>query len=236
MKTITLPVATRPHYLKQMLDTLKENNLEGYKLYIACEPVREVINIARSIDFIETDVRYNSKVLGVRENPYRCIQQAFDDGSDFNVHLEDDIILSPDALDLANFYYEKFKDKPMTHINYGMFNYDSEPEEPEKIQVIEGKFVGLGWCTFKECWNKWFKPYWFDDKINAEVWSPQTIGWDWSIAAVAKTNNLTSLQPLASRSNHIGRVGGTYCGADFHDKTFPQIIINDEQVEEYEII
>jgi len=236
MKTITLPVATRPHYLRQMLDTLKENNLEGYKLYVNAEPNQAVIDVIRSVDFIPTTVIVNRDRLGVRQNPYNCIQRAFDDGSTFNVHLEDDIILSPDTLQLASWYYKEYKDKPLTHLNYGMFNYKSNPDEPDKIQVIEGKFIGLGWCTFKECWNKWYKPYWFDDKINAEVWSPQTVGWDWSIAAIAKTDNLTSLQPLTSRTNHIGRVGGTYCGADFHDKTFPQIIINDEEVDTFEVI
>jgi hypothetical protein len=54
------------------------------------------------------------------------------------------------------------------------------------------------------------------------------------MAAIAKKYSLTSLQPECGRSNHIGRTGGTYCGAQFHDQTFPQIQINQELKEDFD--
>lgn len=232
MKIITLPVATRPHYLKQMLNTLKQNNLDGWKLYVNAEPNKDVIDVINEIDFIETSLIVNSERLGVRHNPFNVLDRAFEDGAEFVFHIEDDLILSPDALDLANWYYDTFKDNPTTHINYGMFTYESDPDRPEDINVIVDKFVGLGWCTFSDNWYNYFQPNWFNDEINKVVWGPNTWGWDWSIAAIAKTQHLTSLQPLCGRSNHIGRSGGTYCAPAFHDQTFPQIVINNELKED----
>lgn len=232
MKIITLPVATRPYYLKQLLNTLKDNNLEGWKLYINSEPYEEVIKVVRSINFIETNILINKTYLGVRQNPFNVIDRAFDAGAEYVVHLEDDLIISPDLLDLAMWYYESFKDNPTKYLNYGFFNYDSDTDLPDDIIEVTDKFTGLGWSTFKECWYKWFYPNWFNDQINRQVWGPQTVGWDWSMASIAKTEYLKSLQPLCSRSNHIGRLGGTYCAAKFHDDTFPQIQVCQEDAKD----
>lgn len=234
MKAITLPVATRPHYLIQLLSTLKDNNLEGWTLYINAEPCVEVACVIRDIDFMPKSIVVNKTCLGVRQNPFNTINRAFSDGAEYVVHLEDDLIVSPDLLDLANWYYDNYRHNPTEFINYGFFNYESESEEPEQLKIVTDVFTGLGWSTFSACWYKWFVPNWFNDDINKEVWGPQTIGWDWSMASVAKTETLRSLQPHCSRSNHIGRNGGTYCAADFHDKTFPQIIINQELKEDFD--
>lgn len=230
MKAISLPVATRPHYLKQMLSTLKECNLNGYTLYVNAEPNQDVIDVVNDITFIETKLVVNKERLGVRRNPFNVLDRAFQD-ADFVVHLEDDLIVSPDALDLANWYYDTFKDDPTKYMAYGFFNYESDMDEPEEI-IQHARFNGLGWCTFKTNWNKWFRPIWFDDDINKRVWGPNTWGWDWSVQAVCKTEGLNTLIPSFGRSNHIGREGGTYCGAQFHDQTFTSLIINQDPVED----
>ena len=109
MKTLTLTVNNRPGYLRQLLDSLRRNNVDGYDLlYCAVEPgCPEVLDVCKAIDFIPTHVHLNAERLGVRENPYQALRAVFDMGSDFNVYLEDDLLVSPDALDLANWYLEQ---------------------------------------------------------------------------------------------------------------------------------
>ena len=119
MKVITLPVATRPHYLKQMLNSLRDNNLDGWTLYVNAEPNQEVIDVIKAIDFIEVSLVINTERLGVRKNPFNVLNRAFENGAEFVLHLEDDLILSPDAVDLANWYYDEYSDNPMDYLFSG---------------------------------------------------------------------------------------------------------------------
>lgn len=103
-KTMTCTANNRPHYLEQMLTSLSKNKTEGYHLYIQVEPGNpKTIEVCNNIDFMPTTIIKNRKKLGVRENPYKLLEKVFEiDGSDFNIYLEDDIIISPDVTSLAN--------------------------------------------------------------------------------------------------------------------------------------
>ena len=54
---------------------------------------------------------------GAKDNMFNVLNSAFEAGSTFNLHLEDDFLLAPDTVDLANWYYENFKSKPTTYIS-----------------------------------------------------------------------------------------------------------------------
>jgi hypothetical protein len=205
MKTITLTVSGRPQYLKPMLVSLKQNDLSGYEyLRINIEPGNpEVVDICNAIDFIPTSIYLNPSNFGVRRNPYEALKYVFQDGSDFNVYLEDDILLSHDAFRLADFHRRRFiNDRSVIACSF--HNYKSQKIE-DQVEFLE-EFVAIGFSLTKENWEKYFKPYWFDDAI-AEEQKIGGIGWDWSIRAVIKKFDLRVLTPVYSRSTHIGEYG-----------------------------
>ena len=116
--TITLGVTNRTDYVKQCLKTLREayeytnpafqNRL---KLLIACEPGDETRRICEDIDWIDKEVIMNDKKLGVRVNPYRILDYAFS-VSDFNLHLEDDLVFSKDLFRLLEIYEKTERENP----------------------------------------------------------------------------------------------------------------------------
>ena len=232
MKSISIPVTNRPEYLRQTLECIKNNvRAIDYKLFINVEPLsEECIQICKDIDWIGTDVEVNAVRLGSDANPYRAIQRAFDAGSEFNVHFDDDLLIGPDTFHLLDWYYLTYKDAPLSYISYSVFNYNSDPAFPDKLDTVYKYFSGLGWAVFREGWDAWYKTNWFDDRISRSVFSPETIGWDWVMSGVAIQNGLDALQPSYSRTNHAGRLGGTYCTEEIQDRLFANLKWNKDLI------
>jgi hypothetical protein len=223
MKTITLPVWNRPTYLKRVIESLSKNNLTGYKLFLGVEPGNEqVIELCKSIDFIEKDIVINQFRQGVRRNPFETIKRAFLAGSEYNVHLEDDVVVSPDAFQLCNWYYKTFSKEPK-YMHYGLFHYEGDETHPDKIIEID-MFNGYGWSLFKHNWESLYRDEWFNDKLCLKMFNAH--GWDWAISAAYKTYGYKAIVPHYSRSQNIGREGGVFCTSEFYDKTFPQVKYN----------
>jgi hypothetical protein len=170
---------------------------------------------------------------GARDNMYNVLSHAFKLGSDFNVHLEDDFLLSPDAVDLANWYYENFKDIPSTYMSYGLFNWGSVGDDFSGV-VTAPTFHGLGWCAFKENWEECYSRCWYDDVLAGKY--ANAYGWDWAVEAYFKEFGCKSILPSLSRTKHVGRLNGTCCTIEFFDKTYPSLVWNDTQLRIKEFI
>lgn len=225
MKTISITGYNRPQYLREVLDAIKVNDVSGYHLVCSLEPgCKAVVDMCNSIDFIDKTIIVNEKKLGVRQNPYNAINYAFNVlGSEFNIIQEDDVTLSPDFFDLANWYYDNFKNNPTKYMSYGMFNYDSSPQFPNELIEINS-FTGLGWCCFKENWDICYNKWWFNDEITKR--NSMGSGWDWASTAAFKEFGYKGLIPKYARSNHIGRLSGTHCLPTFHDQKFVNLDYN----------
>ena len=237
MKTITIPVGYRPEYLKNLLDNLSKFDLSDYTIVCSVEASPVCIKLLEEYPLPITIIRkprsigHNSH-SGARDNMYNVLRHAFDEmGSEFNVHLEDDFILSPDAFNLANWYYNNFKDKPLTYMSYGLFSWASAGKDFEGVTAAES-FHGLGWCAFKENWDICYGKYWYDDVLARKY--ADAFGWDWAMQAAFKEFNWRSLVPCISRTFHNGREGGTCCTVPFYDKTYTNLVWNQtETVKEF---
>lgn len=228
-KTITVPVYDRPCYLRRFLETLAENDLTGWTLYINVEPGDSLVaDMIGRIDFMPTQIQWNTKRLGPRMNPYDCIERAFADGSTFNVHFDSDLVVSPDAVALMNFYQRTFRGAPWSFGSYGLFHYGSDPTRPMELLVVPKHFTGLGWGIFPEQWAVYSK-IWNDDTLARKHFLPQTEGWDWVLSGYAKEHDHDGIVPAYSRTNHIGRVG-TYCNEDWQAKAFDNLQWNEREV------
>ena len=236
MKTLSMTAYNRPDYLKDTLLDLEKCNPTDWHFFISVDPSNKTEEIQKVLStnygFASMTVTINNTRKNHRLNQFSAIAMAFTAGSTFNCHMDDDIFISPDALKLADYYERTFKDKPLTFNSYGLFNYDSNPKEPNKLITRCGTFTGLGWCCFRENFDNVFKPNWFYDELALKYFNSH--GWDWAIAACCKKNNLYEIYPSYSRTNHRGRDQGTCCSHEWHDKAFASLKWNtDLIIEDY---
>jgi hypothetical protein len=240
VKTITITAWKRPQYLSQVLKALAKNDLHGYKLFIAIEPPVEENPVVMAVasgacHFIDTEVIVNPIRYGVRENPYRILKRVFEEeGSEANIYLEEDTVLSPDTTKVANWYFDEVDKERLMSLH--LFTYGSDPDRP--LDWYQGKdgFSALGFCLTKDQWERWYGPHWLDHDLSKKHF-PKSFGWDFAMHACLREFDLEVLLPACGRTNHIGREGGVHATPAFHDQHFPQIKICDDPAPgEYRIV
>lgn len=146
---------------------------------------------------------------GCDANTFLSIQRAFDHGSDFNVHVEDDTVLSPDALALADWFLAHPERDNYVLLN--LFSRSTTCERPFDV-VESARFTSWGWAITREKWETIIKPEWNQKNTI------HPMGWDWSVGFTIQKHGLKTLHPVLSRVKNIGREGGTYETPDHHDE------------------
>jgi hypothetical protein len=223
MRSISITAFNRPELLKQIVDSILANDTSGFThCYCAVEPDKheenyhELVRLQPRFEFFHCD--FNKTTLGVRKNPYTLLSKVFDEGSDFNLYLEDDSLLSPDAFDFVRFYLDNINDSSVMCCN--LYNYHSKPNMPTIVKSYN-EFCALGMGLNKQQWDTWFKPYWFDENIRMKnkIDIGGIEGWDWSIRAVMKEFSLKVIIPAYSRIFHLG-VTGVHCDKYWYDIMF----------------
>jgi|TARA_R110000824_G_scaffold103358_2_gene245514 hypothetical protein len=237
MKTITITAHNRPAPLKIMLDTLSNNNTGGWEVVASVEPTSvrsEIVDLIKSY-FPHAILLLPEKKKGVRDNPFYVLSHVFDEmKSDINIYLEDDIRISEDVCDLAEWYQESCEQ----HECLCLCNHDSlgRVSDWSGLSDIDGKegvimktsaasFSSLGIIMNRKNWDETFKAGWFLDYR----------GWDWSIKASIVEAKKRILLPLISRSTHTAPTG-THCNQKIHDKRrYDQIKVCDKTPQEYRL-
>lgn len=229
-KTITITCNDRPHYFKQICETLRKNDLRGWKIVVAFEPTPKFEEQKAMIDTILNDndevrraVFYvNDGKKGVRANPYGVLDFVFNYGSEINIYLEDDIIISPDVTKIAEWFNKLDVNTDILAVKLINEGCISE-SNPDRFILSKDSFAALGLIIKKDSWFKHFKPNWFKNYVNEQ--GVEIEGWDWMIhrGLLIPNHELYTIYPEFSRSNHTGREGGTHCSVDFHDATFGNV-------------
>lgn len=223
MRTITVHAYKRPTCLRRLLADLCANDCARFdQLFCRLDPWRRFQSescedLCQGVTFIRASVRVNPRVEGVRRNPFNVLSTAFDErGSDYNVYLEEDITISPDALALAKWYHSVADSD--AELCLAFFNPDT-PGDPASVFRRTGgcDFRALGLAFTRAQWERYFKPRWFDD--------PR--GWDFSIRKLIVKERLAVVTPRFTRSNHTGREGGQHCTVAQHDEWFSGINVYD---------
>lgn len=206
---MTMTACSRPTYLKQVLDSLAKNpGTQNYTLHFGIEPVNsEVAKVCQSVTFMPTSVTINKNRLGVLRNPFELLKRTFESGVEGVLYLEDDVILSQDAVNMATWYFAQ--ESKNDYLCMNLYNHDSSSDADPSAMFPGDKFSALGMAITKEQWKSHFEPNWTNDRR----------GWDFSITALIGSGKKV-LQPRVSRSHHIGRQGGTHYYAPMHDKLY----------------
>jgi hypothetical protein len=237
MKTITITAHNRLAPLKVMLETLSKNDTNGWEVVASIEPtdVRDKI-----VDLIKSYLPHTifllpEKKKGINDNPFYVLSHVFDEmKSDINIYLEDDIRISEDVCDLAEWYQESCEQ----HECLCLCNHDSlgrvsdwsglsgvDEKEEVIIKTSAVSFSSLGLIMNRKNWDETFKAGWFlDDR-----------GWDWSIGGVIREAKKSILLPLISRSTHTAPIG-TNCNQKIHDEfRYDQIKVCDKIPQKYRL-
>ena len=206
---MTMTAFRRPDYLKTVLESLEKNKgTDDYVLHFGVEPVDEkVINMCKNVSFMQKVVTVNTTRLGVLRNPFELLRRTFDTGVDGVLYLEDDVILSQDAVQMATWYFNN--QAANNYICLNLYNHDSSVDADPEALFAGDKFSALGIGITRHQWKTHFEPNWTRDHR----------GWDYSITGLL-SSGMRVLQPRYSRSHHIGRQGGVHYVASVHDKMY----------------
>lgn len=154
MKVIASVHNNRPKYSKACIDAMKQSiGIENYHVLFYVEPVNdEVIDIIRSCDLDKTVV-VNSHVNGININQKQCGLHAFL-LSNYVILIEDDVLISKDALQFFEFANERYKN------DLGVFSvtgYNREytlPSPKDYYTVFRRKWYHpWGVAAWRRSWN-----------------------------------------------------------------------------------
>ena len=204
----------RPEYTRRVLDNLLRcSGIEKYKIIIFVEPGnRHVIDMANTFNFKNKEVHLNKSILGCNRNILNSIDYGMSI-SDYNIHIEDDILPGRDMLkyfEFCDFKY-RYKEEIMTVCAYHKGKY----EENYKDKIFKNKwFTPWGWATWKDRWEE-LKKKW-DYKIS----------WDVHLNNVVRQNRY-EIRPFIARTQNIGQYHGEHVSSEMYLKEhFNQFWIN----------
>ena len=211
---MTMTAYSRPEYLREVLDSLAANkHLDQFTLHFGVEPTHaDVLEVCNSVNFMETRIHKNIVRLGVRENPFQLLKRTFEAGYDGVLYLEDDVTLSPDAVELALHYAhsaEAAKNRCLCLYNqHG--SVSSDPAVITTGQSISRFSAWVFYLTLSD-WQSFFQP----------VWHRSRKGWDYSVTESKGAHTIAL--PAIGRTTHIGKHGGVHYRPELYDSIFAHV-------------
>lgn len=224
-KSITMIGYRRPYLMKRTLEYLLKNDLEGWDIYIGIEKY-DAKSMELHKQFIQEyvpqakvfyrDWHYTLHARSrICRNMHDIISKAYGGGSEYNIHLEDDVVISPDVTQLADWYGQnEFNDIfCLTFANQCKLEFIKERIEGvcelDKLEtaVLRSRelynlekrvsgFHGFAHCTRRREWYDFISAATFNDK-----------GWDWGWAYEILHKNFSTLLPCITRCDHLGTHG-----------------------------
>lgn len=181
-RTITMTLFNRPQYLKKVLGALSRcAGIEKYHLIACVEPGNdEVLTLARAISFTKSvRVHVNEKVLSCPVNVFQALSFAFLE-TDYNIHLEDDILLHRDALLYFEHCGRAYGDDPSV-FSVTAYNNQRPPEEEWGRVARRAWFTPWSWATWRDRFEE-MRPLWdfdyshgnWDNNLNTRVRGERT--------------------------------------------------------------
>jgi len=243
-KTITIAAYNRPILLAKLLKSLEEQlqSLADYKLYIRVDGggdrFEDVVRVAHGVDFMDSDVSYPRRNEGTNVNTYKLMERVFErEGVDWNVYLEDDLLLSPDAFNLVEWYIEHSEEIKATKSIEGIGAYClcrlRESGSPEKIYLSRA-LVGWGFLMDGHQWRTYAKPAWCNAR---KLWGHDRM-WDNSVADYIRTCGATvhNVFPELSRVTNTGRVGTHFTAKKYDELMQDHAYNQSREIYDYRLV
>lgn len=206
---ISLTCFKRADYLGEVLDSLKKsldnyhyNNNFIFYPYIDYNNDK-VLNLITSIDWIPTKYTCNKPPKGCNTNTRNAITDSIKH-HDAIIHLEDDTVLTEDALDFYTYSLDKYQNDEKV-ISVSGYNKTEELNENDYYAIFTKQFFCCWGCAFWKSkidiiLNNWTQ------QLN--FMNPQS--WDTHLQENLFKNRYYQVRPFVSRVQNIGAKNGTY--------------------------
>ncbi len=202
----------RPEYTRRSLEALSK--CEGIREYVVCLfqdgqrglPTREMREVKRLLDAIYRDGPTNGVAWWGPAVEHRGVNRAtkavLDEGfiansADFVIHVEDDVLLAPDALRFFEHCAETYKDDPEV---FSITAYNRQRERPpeDRWHCVERRSWYHGWG-----WGTWRNRY---DEFKDELVAGGGETWDVHLhkRVMHRPGPRVEVHPTLSRSQNIG--------------------------------
>jgi hypothetical protein len=225
MKSIIVLAWSRPDYLKRTLEALSQcKGVRQYEVYVSVDHAnaqQPTLLLSKAFGGAFDHGHYHvltpkagNERLGINRHPLAAYDAVLDQGSDFNVVFEDDVVPAPDALELCDWFYGLPERDQYACLC--LHSHSRIQDHPLSLYE-EMSFAPWGWAFTKQAWETIFKPN----------WSSHPNGWDWSCHFIVKKNGLKVLRPVLSRVLNIGREGGTHMSASHWDEWAKGLVCSD---------
>lgn len=240
----------RANYLREAVGSWNQaTNIQEWPVSYLLEPTTNEIQESMHREFHQLECAelsgiVNDHKLGVLRNPHAALTSTFDAGNDFVVLAEDDIVVSDDILEYFEWAMKTYKDDQSV---LAVLAFSRIKDEANTSYVSRTKvFCPLVWGTWSDRWESLIKPNW-DLDYSSGLADGSCAGWDWNMMRVAITQGKDFIYPHASRSNHIGKFGGTHSTEfdfpesqaatfkEFHSRTseFKEVFLEDWKLYDY---
>lgn len=202
MKTISIPTNNRPELLQQCLEAiLKCPENDDWTPVFSCEPHPETISVVERYSKRWKDARiwYNPVQMGIHTNTFLAPAFAMALYPEFNLYLEDDIVVAADALALC----EQFRVSGLPGmVAFRRWHKTEDAGRPLDVQPNGHGLLGDGFAWHARDWPL-IRRFWFyyQDGIPGDMW-------DWSVSwAMDNVLRTPQWRPLVPRSQNIGIIG-----------------------------
>ena len=161
----------------------------------------------------------NPERYGVLEHPWVALENLFqNEGYDFVVRAEDDLIVSDDILEYFDWAAEKYQNDADVATVHGM-SFEQHSEDVAKVSRING-FNPWIWGTWRDRWTEYISPSWDHDYSTFNVFPQNQSGWDWNLnTRVFPALGFVGIYPAMSRVDNIGVYGTHGTQENFHPAT-----------------
>jgi glycosyltransferase involved in cell wall biosynthesis len=219
---IAISAYNRPEYLQRCIAALygaKGFDKDKYHIYCAMDCYedgsfnKDVLDVFFWFRLVPDIAK---KKQGCNYTVKKALDMAWEDNPDFVLMLEDDIIISDDALMYVEWAAEQYKDDKSVR-TIGLWGHDkgyslgTPIKEKDLGQVIKQNFFTCwGWGTWADRWE--------------EISSKWTIGNDstktsWDVVLGESLGDKMEILPSISRAYNCGDIGGTHRG-----KSWPKVV------------
>lgn len=161
----------------------------------SCEPHEPMAGLCGSVAFQRSTIDFNSRWLGNELNSYKALQAGFDDGAEFVIQAEDDVLVSTDILEYLTWAAREYAADESVLSVTGFQN----ARRGGTADVFRRQ-----WFT-PQVWGMWRRSW---DQVR-DRWpaGPTPHSWDWYLCEHMKTSGMVQVEPCQTRCQHIGVTG-----------------------------
>jgi hypothetical protein len=211
---VAFTVGGRVSYLRETLASWSNvRGIEGAELIFCCEPGHyEAAQMCREVEFAPVLCSVNPSRFGVLRNPWHAFDTAFRGyEADFAVLAEEDITVSPDALEFFA-WCQRYRDDSSV-LAVSLHQRDAQPGGLAGVTTARWDYDGAHmwvWGTWRDRWENLLRDDW-DFAYEENGGGPLQRGFDWRIRnKYCLQQGMRVIAPCMSRAQHIGKYGGAH--------------------------